>query len=310
MPLRKAIQGSYSYRRSWPRVGDLLANMSLVGRPLHLRRIRNLENHVSEIRASQGLIQSGITEIMAHLRGGSSLLSRSPSSFHPPFSQQSPNMQAISPVISTTSASSAGTHLNDIHKPAPVPSAYAANGIPNSSQRQGRPQFPSAQYRGPPLITNNHGHSGSNDFQAVSPTYTSYTPTPQTFSAGTSQGPILPPFSSIENMPPPGSQQVNMSTVRYGTTDSGQLPRPSSKHHNISIQGSKRHAPGSSNVTSADSSDSEEDENGELPASGLVAPWEVLRGLADVAIQRAAKACIFLIEHVFVLNCMHPGEWR
>lgn len=43
-----------------------------------------------------------------------------------------------------------------------------------------------------------------------------------------------------------------------------------------------------SNVPSADSSDVEED-NGELPASGLVAPWEVLRGLADVAIERATK---------------------
>ena len=32
-----------------------------------------------------------------------------------------------------------------------------------------------------------------------------------------------------------------------------------------------------------------EEDDGELPASGLVAPWEVLRGLADVAIERAAQ---------------------
>jgi hypothetical protein len=44
-----------------------------------------------------------------------------------------------------------------------------------------------------------------------------------------------------------------------------------------------------SNVPSADSSDVDEEDNGELPASGLVAPWEVLRGLADVAIERAKK---------------------
>ena len=44
-----------------------------------------------------------------------------------------------------------------------------------------------------------------------------------------------------------------------------------------------------STATSADSSDVEEDAV-ELPAQGLVAPWEVLRGLADVATQRAAKA--------------------
>lgn len=56
------------------------------------------------------------------------------------------------------------------------------------------------------------------------------------------------------------------------------------------MSGSKRQA--SSNVTSANSSDLDDEENGELPASGLVAPWEVLRGLADVAIERAAKVSV------------------
>jgi hypothetical protein len=56
-----------------------------------------------------------------------------------------------------------------------------------------------------------------------------------------------------------------------------------------SASGSKRTAPPSSNVTSADSTDNEDDDDGELPASGLVAPWEVLRNLANVAIQREAK---------------------
>ena len=88
----------------------------------------------------------------------------------------------------------------------------------------------------------------------------------------------------------PGSQTVNTS-ARY-LADGGQQQRQLSRHHNtLLIPSSKRNAPGSSDVPSPDSSDAEEDENGELPASGLVAPWEVLRGLADVAIQRAAKAC-------------------
>lgn len=64
--------------------------------------------------------------------------------------------------------------------------------------------------------------------------------------------------------------------------------QPRSMPRNLA-SGSKRQAPISSNVTSADSSDLDDEENGELPASGLVAPWEVLRGLADVAIERAAK---------------------
>jgi hypothetical protein len=42
-------------------------------------------------------------------------------------------------------------------------------------------------------------------------------------------------------------------------------------------------------VTSADSSDIDDEENGELPAQGLLAPLEVLRGLADVATERASK---------------------
>jgi hypothetical protein len=104
------------------------------------------------------------------------------------------------------------------------------------------------------------------------------------------QGPVLPPFSSIQTMGPPGSQQSNTSSVRYHSGDNGQSQRQAPRHHIVSSSaGSKRHAPGSSNVTSADSSDLEDEENGELPASGLLAPWEVLRGLADVAIERAAK---------------------
>lgn len=119
----------------------------------------------------------------------------------------------------------------------------------------------------------------------VAPAYPNYPPgTAPAY--GANQGPVLPPFSSIQTMGPPGSQQGNVSSVRY---DNGQPQRPTSRLHNVAgSSGFKRQAPGSSNVTSADSSDLD-DEDGELPAHGLVAPWEVLRGLADVAIERAAK---------------------
>jgi hypothetical protein len=82
---------------------------------------------------------------------------------------------------------------------------------------------------------------------------------------------------------PPSSQPSNVPSARYQSADQ----RGTSKQ--AAVGGVKRPAPPSSNVTSADSSDFDDDENGELPASGLVAPWEVLRGLADVAIERAAK---------------------
>lgn len=71
--------------------------------------------------------------------------------------------------------------------------------------------------------------------------------------------------------PPPQQQQGNVSSVRFQPSD--------------------RAATGKRPASSGASSDVEDD-NGELPASGLVAPWEVLRGLADVAIERAAKVSL------------------
>lgn len=104
------------------------------------------------------------------------------------------------------------------------------------------------------------------------------------------QGTTLPPFSTLESMGPPRTQTSNVSSMRYNPAEGSQATR--AVHRAVNGQeasiGTKRAAPTSSTATSADSSDVEDDD-GELPASGLVAPWEVLRGLADVAIQRAAK---------------------
>jgi hypothetical protein len=112
--------------------------------------------------------------------------------------------------------------------------------------------------------------------------------------------PTLPPLSSMEHAGPPRPPPDNLSSVRHQHTDSGH-PRHFDKQPSVlggSVAG-KRPFPASTE-TSADSSDEEED-GGELPASGLVAPWEVLRGLADVAIQRAAKVspreCPFRLFH-------------
>ena len=98
-----------------------------------------------------------------------------------------------------------------------------------------------------------------------------------------SQGPVLPPFSSIQTMGPPVHQQTHVTAARYQSSD----PNAQRVPGKYPPSGSKRHAPPSSNVTSADSSDLDDEDNGELPAQGLLAPWEVLRGLADVAIERA-----------------------
>jgi hypothetical protein len=112
--------------------------------------------------------------------------------------------------------------------------------------------------------------------------------------------PTLPPLSRMEQAGPPHPPPDNLSSVRHQHTDGGH-PRHYDKQPNVlsgSIAG-KRPFPVSTE-TSADSSDEDED-GGELPASGLVAPWEVLRGLADVAIERAAKVSqserLSLISH-------------
>ncbi|KAF7306766.1 Fungal-trans domain-containing protein [Mycena indigotica] len=102
-------------------------------------------------------------------------------------------------------------------------------------------------------------------------------PSPPAYPPHYQQSNVLPPFSSIQTMGPPASQ-ANISSVRYdGHSRQAQHNQPT-----------RRHASGSANVTSADSSDMDDEDNGELPETGLVAPLEVLRGLADVATERAA----------------------
>jgi hypothetical protein len=129
---------------------------------------------------------------------------------------------------------------------------------------------------------------GSNTYQAITSQY--HMPP--------GAHPTLPPLSRMEQAGPPRPPQDNMSSVRHQHTEGGH-PRHFDKQPNVlsgSIAG-KRPFPVSTE-TSADSSDEEED-GGELPASGLVAPWEVLRGLADVAIQRAEKVRQFGVYHLF-----------
>ncbi|KAL0071822.1 hypothetical protein AAF712_000744 [Marasmius tenuissimus] len=109
---------------------------------------------------------------------------------------------------------------------------------------------PSRLPQRPPLVSH---HSSFTQGSQMSPAADYQT-------SQSTSNPVLPPFSSIQAMG--GSHQGNTS---------------------------KRPAPGSSGVTSAASSDDEDEDRGELPASGLLAPWEVLRGLADVASERAAK---------------------
>ncbi|KAJ7630770.1 hypothetical protein FB45DRAFT_546145 [Roridomyces roridus] len=219
--------------------------MSLTGEA-GLERIRSLEAHVADIRHTQTAIQVSIAEILSHLRGAA------PHTRSPSYAQyhQSPSLH--SPSLSTPPA--VHQHIGDAQPPTPTGSFSHASRPPRS-------QLPPPGYQTPQPSTGSYAHYPSQG---------------QSYSSS-SQGPVLPPFSSIQTMGPPTSQQANVSSIRYDSSH----PRP---HHSSA----KRHAPGSTNVPSADSSDIDEEDTGELPDSGLVAPLEVLRGLADVASERAA----------------------
>lgn len=169
-------------------------------------------------------------------------------------------------------------HVGDVQPPTPTgpfPHNAAMSAPP---LRQSRGQLPAPGYQGP------SSQSGPSPYTHY-PTQGQGYPT----SGQSSQGPVLPPFSSIQTMGPPSSQQANVSSIRYDNGHPQAMPR----QHSQPGSSGKRHAPGSANVTSADSSDIDEEDTAELPDSGLVAPLEVLRGLADVASERAAKVCLY-----------------
>ncbi|TFK77263.1 hypothetical protein BDN72DRAFT_35198 [Pluteus cervinus] len=248
-----------------------------------LERIRSLEAHVAEIRVTQANIANTLTELVAHLRNGA-YPARSPSTYPQQFHQHSPpNMN--SPSMSTPTSSH--QHITELHQSPGSANAYPNNHTPvmnPATTRQSRPPGPNPGYP-PTQVPSQAPPSG--DFPQ--PAYNQYPPPHATHGYNqNSQGPVLPPFSSIQaqTMGPPSAQQ-NVSSVRYQNDETGHPQRPVSRPQ---LTGTKRHAPHpSSAVPSADSSDVDDDDAGDLPASGLVAPWEVLRGLADVAIERESK---------------------
>ncbi|KAG6885401.1 hypothetical protein C0993_002134 [Termitomyces sp. T159_Od127] len=227
-----------------------------------LERIRSLEAHVADIRQTQTTISNTLTELVAHLRGGS-FLARSPSAYPQSFHQHSPNIN--SPSMSTPTA--AHQHISEMHPSPPGVSAAF------SSSHQGSmpPQVPSTT---------------DSSFSMIPPQSYATHQGPHAYNHGSGQGPVLPPFSSISSMGPPTAQS-NVSSLRYQAPENQHLHPMLRNQTSHQTSGMKRHA--TSNAASANSSDVDDEDNGELPASGLVAPWEVLRGLADVAIERAAR---------------------
>lgn len=233
------------------------------------RRIRSLESHVAEIRRTQTVISDKLTELLHHVLSGGINPNRSPSAVafatfpKSPGNSKSPSLSAQNVAAQHASPPSTTTPFTAMHS---LPRPKQRNSLPNSGYQATSSNHSIGQEDHlAPLYSNFPGGSGYN------------------VHSSSSQGPILPPFSSIQSMAPP----LNQNSIRYQTGD--HYSRMTNKYP-LSAS-TKRQA--SSNVPSADSSDVEEEDNGELPASGLVAPWEVLRGLADVAIERATKVRLY-----------------
>lgn len=239
-----------------------------------LERIRSLEAHVSDIRQTQVAIQSTLTEIVSHLRNGLGPAHRSPSVYQPP--PFTPDIQSQdSPATATASTPTNPPHphppqlMVDTHAP-------SSHGQHQQMVTPSQPSVISPPGSRPPLSA----QQSSGAFHPIvgAPGHRPHAGQHQNAAGGHHHGPVLPPFSSIEGS---GSSRSNVSSVRYQ-----EEARQGGFRTQDSV-GNKRPMPHSA-VTSADSSDNEEEDNGELPASGLVAPWEVLRGLADVAVERAS----------------------
>ena len=230
-----------------------------------------------------------------------------PPSSYPAYRQSPTIYPSGSPALSTPT--SAGAMVVDsghtIH-PATAPGAQV-DGATSSSYPQGQNVLPpmvspsqsrhtprpgQVPYRSPPSGPGQrppgemHPPSLQPPPNGVYPTNLAY--------AGVAHGPTLPPISTFPELASRHGP-TNISSVRYQPTDALTATRAPALKASSSLQASpghrspKRKAAGSSNVTSSNTSDIEEDDNGELPSKGLVAPWEVLRGLADVAAERAAQ---------------------
>ncbi|KAI6031642.1 hypothetical protein BKA83DRAFT_4203353 [Pisolithus microcarpus] len=251
-----------------------------------LERIRSLEAHVAEIKTTQTSIQNTLLEIASHLRSPGSYTNRSPSTYHQPQYAQSPTTQSMgSPPMPSGSN---GSHPPD-HSiaGAATPTTYQSshNTLPPMHSLTSRHSRGSNSQSS--LVSSNQQQIvGDYHSPQLPPVHSSHGSSQQ-YSYGTSSsGAVLPPFSSIGGMVTSGAH--GHMPVRY-PTDTSQRFHASRNLRAPTPSGSRRALPPSSNVTSADSSDVDDEDNGELPASGLVAPWEVLRGLADVAIERATK---------------------
>lgn len=242
-----------------------------------LERIRSLEAHVADIRQSQAAIQNTLAEIVAHLRGGP-LGHSSPTPLpQQPYGPHSPAMYAQTGNVPTPTPVATAPQRSLV-----IDTVAAMSGpVPGSASNGVIPGGPPHAFASPAVSGTGAPRTPSNVQQPLSQP-SQYHPVGPSYNTGGTPAPTLPPISSMPTM---GGPSQPISSIRYGDGRS----QTRQIHGSHLLSNLKRPGLPSSNLASADSTDAEDDENGDLPASGLVAPWEVLRGLANVAVEQAAK---------------------
>lgn len=267
---------------------------------LSARRIKAIEASVADLRQTQIAIHQSLSELVQQLRTGS--LNHGPNNV-PPF-RPSPGAYAGGSFSLSTSACTTPTGVDAssdlrhaVHSADGSGTYQGQNVLPpmmsNQQRQTPRPTAPStAPYRSPSIGSGSRLSADTHPPHLPPPNGAYPTPTGMMYPPGP-QGPMLPPISTFPDIGRQSSS-ANVSSVRYHSGDTSPRQHATKSGHNSGRRSPKRKAAGSSNVTSTNTSDYEDEENGELPSKGLVAPWEVLRGLAEVAAERAAHVS-FLI---------------
>lgn len=261
---------------------------------MFVRRIKAIETSVADLRQGQIAIHQSLTEVLQQLRAGSvNHGQNSIPSFRPSPSAYAGGSFSLSTSACTTPTGvDASSDLRHAMHSVDGSGYHGQNVLPpmTSSQQRQAQRPTTAPYRSP-SIGSGSGARLSADIHPphLPPPNGAYpTPTGMMYPPGV-QGPMLPPISTFQDIGRQSSA-ANVSSVRYhsGDTSPRQHAAKAGSMHNSGRRSPKRKAAGSSNVTSTNTSDYEDEDNGELPSKGLVAPWEVLRGLAEVAAERAA----------------------
>ncbi|KZT33256.1 hypothetical protein SISSUDRAFT_431482 [Sistotremastrum suecicum HHB10207 ss-3] len=231
-----------------------------------LERIRSLENSVHEVRNMQASIHNTLSDLVHALRS-SGIVPGAMGPNTPPFSRPSPHPyrgSVASPISPASNTPMEG--LMSHHDP--NGGMYGQSGIPYPHSRASNSRMTHRDQYGNSSYINGSPPSATTPSSSTGP----YPPSlPHIYPQNGEQSSHLPPISSLtalRNGPGPGQGQLLP-------------PHPTRKGYDH-LDSPKRGR--ESNVTSATSTDEEEEE---FPAAGLVAPLEVISGLANKAAEGA-----------------------